>query len=178
MRINIYTDGACSGNQNENNVGGWGTILEAGENQKELYGGASNTTNNIMELTAVLEGLKSLKSYNHHVCIYSDSAYIVNCFNQKWYVKWKTNGWKTSQKTPVENKSIWVELIDLVEKIDTVKFYKVKGHLDLTKTGEVKKWYEKFAKAYGSIPMSEFEYLIKMNHRADALANLGMEPYR
>jgi ribonuclease HI len=178
VKINIYTDGACSGNQNESNIGGWGTILEAGENQKELYGGAQNTTNNIMELTAVLEGLKALKSHQHHVRIYSDSAYIVNCFNQKWYLKWQSNGWKTSQKKPVENKDLWAEIIGLVNQIQTVQFYKVKGHLELSKQAEVKKWYEKFAKAYGSVPMNEFEYLIKMNHRADELANLGMDAYR
>ncbi len=178
MIINIYTDGACSGNQNETNVGGWGTILEAGENKKELFGGAANTTNNIMELTAVLEGLKSLKSQNHQVNVYSDSAYIVNCFNQKWYVKWQMNGWRTSQKTPVENKEIWEQLIHLVHSIDTVNFYKVKGHLDLSKASDVKKWYEKYAKAYGSVPMNRFEYLINMNHRADELANKGMDQFR
>jgi len=178
MIINIYTDGACSGNQNENNVGGWGTILEAGENTKELYGGQANTTNNIMELTAVLEGLKALKSHNHQVNVFSDSAYIVNCFNQNWYVKWLSNGWMTSQKKPVENRAIWEELIHIVQKIKTVNFYKVKGHLDLNKKSDVKKWYDKYAKAYGSVPMHSFEYLIKMNHRADELANKGMEPYR
>lgn len=178
MIINIYTDGACSGNQNENNVGGWGTILEAGENKKELYGGSSNTTNNIMELTAVLEGLKALKSFSHQVNIYSDSAYIVNCFNQKWYVKWQTNGWKTSQKKPVENKELWEQIIHYVHKIKTVNFYKVKGHLDLDKKADVNKWYTKYAKTYGSIPMDQFEYLIKMNHRADELANVGMDQYR
>lgn len=178
MIINIYTDGACSGNQNETNVGGWGTILESGENRKELYGGEANTTNNKMELTAVLEGLKSLKKNKLTVNVYSDSAYLVNCFNQRWYAKWQTNGWKTSQKTPVENKDLWEQLIHYVHTIDTVNFYKVKGHLDLTKSREVKKWYDKYAKAYGSVPMHEFEYLVKMNHRADELANIGMEPYR
>lgn len=101
MVINIYTDGACSGNQNENNVGGWGTILEAGDNKKELYGGSSNTTNNIMELTAVLEGLKALKSLNHQINVYSDSAYIVNCFNQNGM----SNGKQTDGR-PLK-KSLW-----------------------------------------------------------------------
>lgn len=178
MVINMYTDGACSGNQSETNIGGWGTILEAGENRKELFGGEANTTNNKMELTAVLEGLRALKRHNIQLNIYSDSAYIVNCFNQKWYVKWQSNGWITSQKTPVENKALWEEIIHIVHKISDVRFYKVKGHLDLSKPAEVKKWYEKFSKAYGSVPMHAFEYLVKMNHRADELANMGMAPYR
>ena len=121
----IYTDGACSGNPGP---GGWGTILMSGENKKELSGGSKDTTNNIMEITAVIEGLKALKK-PCKVQLYSDSAYVVNAFNQKWIYGWMKNGWKTSSKEPVKNKELWQELYDLT-KIHEVEFIKVKGHSD------------------------------------------------
>ena len=121
----IYTDGACSGNPGP---GGWGTILMYGENKKELSGGSKDTTNNIMEITAVIEGLKALKK-PCKVQLYSDSAYVVNAFNQKWIYGWMKNGWKTSNKEPVKNKELWEELYALT-KIHEVTFIKVKGHAD------------------------------------------------
>ena len=121
----IYTDGACSGNPGP---GGWGTILMSGENKKELSGGSKDTTNNIMEITAVIEGLKALKK-PCKVQLYSDSAYVVNAFNQKWIYGWMKNGWKTSNKEPVKNKELWEELYALT-KIHEVTFIKVKGHAD------------------------------------------------
>ena len=121
----IYTDGACSGNPGP---GGWGSILMYKGNKKEISGGKSNTTNNVMELTAVIEGLKLLK-FPCKVKLYSDSAYVVNAFNQKWIYGWLKNGWKNSSKEPVKNKELWQELYELT-KIHEVEFIKVKGHAD------------------------------------------------
>ncbi len=124
-KVIIYTDGACSGNPGP---GGWGTILMYKDSKKEISGAKKDTTNNVMELTAVIEGLKILK-YPCDVEIYSDSAYVVNAFNQKWIDSWIKNNWKTSGKEPVKNKEIWQELYDLT-KVHNVKFIKVKGHSD------------------------------------------------
>lgn len=124
-RVVIYTDGACSGNPGP---GGWGTILMYKDIKKEISGRNDNTTNNIMEITAVIEGLKTLK----HECvveIYSDSAYVVNAFNQGWIYNWRKNNWKTSGKEPVKNKELWEELYFLTQK-HKVTFIKVKGHAD------------------------------------------------
>lgn len=121
----IYTDGACSGNPGP---GGWGSILMYRENKKEISGGKKNTTNNVMELTAVIEALKLLK-FKCKVSVYSDSAYVVNAFNQKWIYGWMKNGWKNASKEPVKNKELWEELYELT-KIHEVTFIKVKGHSD------------------------------------------------
>ena len=121
----IYTDGACSGNPGP---GGWGAILMYEEHKKEISGANANTTNNIMELTAVIEALKLLK-YPCKVDLYSDSAYVVNAFLQKWIIGWQKNNWKTSNKSDVKNKELWQELISLT-KIHNVTFHKVKGHAD------------------------------------------------
>ena len=83
--LRIYTDGACSGNQEKENFGGWGAVLEYGEHQKELFGGQANTTNNRMELTAVIEALKAIKGTGRTIEVFSDSAYVSNCFREKWY---------------------------------------------------------------------------------------------
>lgn len=121
----IYTDGACSGNPGP---GGWGAILMYKDNKKEISGGKKDTTNNVMELTAVIEGLKLLK-FSCKVKLYSDSAYVVNAFNQKWIDGWLKNGWKNASKEPVKNKELWQELYDLIQKHE-VQFIKVKGHSD------------------------------------------------
>ena len=97
----IYTDGACSGNPGP---GGWGAILMINENKKEISGGNKNTTNNVMELTAVIEALKLLKR-PCNVNLYSDSAYVVNAFLQNWILGWIKNGWKNSNKEDVKNTS-------------------------------------------------------------------------
>ena len=123
--VTIYTDGACSGNPGP---GGWGTILMYKDTKKEISGGKDNTTNNIMELTAVIEGLKLLK-FPCKVKLYSDSAYVVNAFVQKWIFGWLKNGWKNSSKEPVKNKELWQEQYNLT-KIHDVEFIKVKGHSD------------------------------------------------
>lgn len=123
QKVIIYTDGACSGNPGP---GGWAAILISGNNKKEISGGNKNTTNNIMELTAILEGLKALK-FECDVEIYSDSAYCVNAFNQKWIFNWIKKGWKLSDGSSVKNKEIWQEIYELTKK-HNVKFIKVKGH--------------------------------------------------
>ena len=96
----IYTDGACSGNPGP---GGWGAILMYKENRKEISGGKKDTTNNVMELTAAVEGLKLLK-FPCKVKLYSDSAYLVNGFKQGWIYNWQKNNWKTANKEPVKVK--------------------------------------------------------------------------
>ena len=118
-KVTIYTDGACSG---------WGAIVMHNENKKELSGGIKDTTNNIMEITAVLEALKALK-FPCEVDIYSDSAYVVNCFNQGWIYNWLKKGWKTASGENVKNKELWEELYNLT-KVHNVTFHKVKGHAD------------------------------------------------
>ena len=124
-KITIYTDGACSGNPGP---GGWGAILMFGDTKKEISGGLDNTTNNVMELTAVIESLKILKR-PCKVDLYSDSAYVVNAFLQKWIYGWIKKNWKTAGNDPVKNKELWQELYSLTQK-HNVEFIKVKGHSD------------------------------------------------
>lgn len=124
-KVIIYTDGACSGNPGP---GGWGAILMYKGAKKEISGGMKETTNNIMEITAVVEALKCLK-VESDVQVYSDSAYTVNAFNQGWIYNWMKNGWRTSGKEPVKNKELWQELYALTKK-HKVEFIKVKGHAD------------------------------------------------
>ena len=123
--VDIYTDGACSGNPGP---GGWGAILMYGEHRKELSGGEKQTTNNRMELMAVICALKALKK-PCKVNLFSDSAYVVNAFNQNWIIGWQNNGWKNSAKVPVANIDLWQELL-LLTKTHKVSFIKVKGHAD------------------------------------------------
>jgi ribonuclease HI len=123
--VTIYTDGACSGNPGP---GGWAAILMAGGAKKEISGGERDTTNNRMELMAVIEGLKALKR-PCKVDIYSDSAYVVNAFELNWIGKWVKNGWKNSAKAEVANSDLWKELINLTS-MHNVTFHKVKGHAD------------------------------------------------
>ncbi|CEH31840.1 Ribonuclease H (RNase H) [Aneurinibacillus migulanus] len=121
----IYTDGACSGNPGP---GGWGAVMLYGKHRKEMCGSEENTTNNRMELKAAVEALKALKE-PCKVLLHSDSAYMVNCFQQGWYKGWIKNGWKNSKKQPVENQDLWKELLALMETHD-VQYIKVKGHAD------------------------------------------------
>ena len=123
--ITIYTDGACSGNPGP---GGWGAILEYRGVEKELSGFEAETTNNRMELTAAAEALKQLKE-SCKVKLYSDSAYLVNGFNQNWVIGWQKNNWKTASKKDVENRDLWETLLALCTT-QQVRFHKVKGHAD------------------------------------------------
>lgn len=122
----IYTDGACSGNPGP---GGWGAVLLYGEHRKELTGGDPHTTNNRMELTAAIESMRHLKQ-PCRVKLHTDSAYLVNCFKQRWYVNWEKNGWRNSRKEPVENQDLWQQLLEQVRRHE-VEFIKVKGHSDV-----------------------------------------------
>ena len=124
-KVTIYTDGACSGNPGP---GGWSAILIYNGQEKELFGCEKDTTNNIMEMTAVIKGLEALK-FPCEVDLYSDSAYVVNSFSQGWIYNWMKNDWKTADKSPVKNKDLWISLYNLT-KIHKVNFMKVKGHSD------------------------------------------------
>ena len=123
--VRLYTDGACSGNPGP---GGWAAILKFGPHQKEISGNMSHTTNNRMELFAVISGLGALKQ-SCKVEVYSDSTYVVNAFNQNWIEGWLKRGWKTSDNKPVENQDLWRLLLITMRKHD-VSFHKVPGHQD------------------------------------------------
>ena len=123
--INLYTDGACSGNPGP---GGWGAILEYNGIEKELSGGEKETTNNRMELSAVIEGLKALKE-PCNVTVYSDSNYVVRAMKEGWAVRWQKNNWMRNKKDPAQNPDLWKTLLNLCE-IHQVTFIWVKGHAD------------------------------------------------
>ena len=124
-KVNIYTDGACSGNPGP---GGWAAILEFGGHRKELSGYMAGTTNNRMELFAAISGLGALKE-PCDVDLYSDSSYLVKAFNDHWIDGWKKKGWKTSAGTPVENQDLWFILTAQTRR-HNVTFHWVKGHAD------------------------------------------------
>ena len=121
-RIEIYTDGACSGNPGP---GGWGAILRFQGKEKELSGGQPSTTNNQMELQAAIEALKALKE-PCVVDLYTDSQYLRQGITQ-WIHNWKRNGWKTSDKKPVKNQELWTELDALVQT-HSINWHWLKGH--------------------------------------------------
>lgn len=123
--VTLYTDGACSGNPG---AGGWGAVLLFGEHRREMKGGERETTNNRMELTAVIEGLKALK-YPCHVDVYSDSSYTVKGFEEGWIYSWEKSGWKKADRKPVLNDDLWRELLSLT-RLHEVCFHWVKGHAD------------------------------------------------
>lgn len=172
-KVLLFSDGACRGNQEEFNTGGYGALLIYGKHRKEIHGGARNTTNNIMELTGMIEGLKALKRKDISLEIYSDSAYIINAFRENWVDKWLLNGWKTASKKDVENKELWQELISLVRACDKVEFYKIKGHLSVD-SASVENWYQKF-RAQKEVSLDEFKDYLLLNQRVDQLANLGAD---
>lgn len=123
--IDLYTDGACSGNPGE---GGWCAILIYRGKEKILSGYDADTTNNRMELFSVIMGLGALKE-KCRVTVYSDSAYTVNAINNGWLKSWSASGWKNAQKQPVKNQDLWNDLILKMQGHD-VRFVKVKGHSD------------------------------------------------
>ena len=123
--IEIYTDGACSGNPGP---GGWGVVLLYQGNKKELSGYQPETTNNRMELFAAIQGLAALRE-PCEVTLYSDSSYLINAFEKHWLDNWQRNGWNTSSQSPVENQDLW-KLLLLHVKNHRVRFVKVKGHSD------------------------------------------------
>ena len=121
-KIEIFTDGACRGNPGP---GGWGALLRFGSKEKEINGHSASTTNNIMELTAVIEALKQIKK-PYEIDITTDSTYVKNGITV-WIHNWKINGWKTAAKKSVKNKELWIELDELI-KIHQINWIWVKGH--------------------------------------------------
>ena len=123
--VTLYTDGACSGNPGP---GGWGCILEYNGVQKELSGGEAETTNNRMELTAVIRGLEALKE-SCIVELYSDSKYVIDALQKGWAVSWQQKGWRKADKKPALNPDLWERLLELAER-HTLHYHWVKGHAD------------------------------------------------
>ena len=124
-QVTIYTDGACSGNPGP---GGWAGIVLFGPHEKVVSGAERATTNNRMELRAVVESLRALKK-PCRVSVRTDSAYVANAFNRGWIQNWLRRGWKTASKKPVKNRDLWEDLLDLMDEHE-VTFVKVKGHAD------------------------------------------------
>ena len=121
-RVSIYTDGACSGNPGP---GGWGALLRSGRREKTLSGGQLDTTNNRMELQAVIEALNALKR-SCEVDLYTDSTYVKQGITQ-WIKNWKANGWRTAGKKPVKNQDLW-QMLDLAVARHEIRWHWVKGH--------------------------------------------------
>lgn len=122
----IYADGACHGNQNKNANGGYGVVIVTHNDRIELAQGYSNTTNNRMELRAVIAGLEIIRP-GCIIDIFTDSQYVCNAFKEKWISKWISNGWKNSSNKPVKNRDLWEELISL-SKNHTITWNWIKGH--------------------------------------------------
>jgi ribonuclease HI len=120
--IKVFTDGACKGNPGQ---GGWGALILENDDSREIYGGESNTTNNRMELMAVIKALELLKEQNN-ITVYTDSTYVQKGISE-WIINWKRNGWKSSNKKSVKNKDLWVEL-DNLNNLMSVKWQWIKGH--------------------------------------------------
>lgn len=181
--LRIYTDGGCSGNQYEENIGGWGAVLEFGEGggnaTKELHGGEVNTTNNRMEMTALLEAFRAITKENQTIQVFSDSSYLMDCFRRKWYINWRKNGWQNAKKKPVENQDLWKELLPYIKR-HSIEFYRVKGHVNLnSKVTDFGKIYEKFCEWNNKdFSYEEFEYITQKNNRADELVNTAIDEIR
>lgn len=122
-KVFLYTDGSCLGNPGP---GGWAALLKFGKFEKMLSGNEPDTTNNRMELMAVIQGMSALKE-PCDVQIYTDSQYVMNAFEQNWIVGWQAKGWKNSQKKPVKNRDLWEDLIIALEA-HQIKWNWVKGH--------------------------------------------------
>jgi ribonuclease HI len=121
--IEIYADGACRGNPGP---GGWGALLISGEHEKELYGGERNTTNNRMELMAVISALEALKKKGTSARVYTDSQYVIKGI-EEWVGGWKARGWRTADKKPVKNQDLW-ERLDALAAQHSLEWHWVRGH--------------------------------------------------
>jgi ribonuclease HI len=176
---NIYTDGACAGNQSDSNLGGWGAVLEYGAYRKEVWGAERDTTNNRMEMKALVGALGALTRDGLDINVFSDSSYLMECFRKKWYVKWRANGWLTAKKDPVENRDLWEALLPYLDRHD-IKFYRVKGHVSLSGTAaQLGKIYGKFKEWNGNcFSYENFLHVTEMNNLCDALANKGIDSLR
>lgn len=122
MHVTMYTDGACRGNPGP---GGWGVVLIAGQNEREIYGGVADTTNNRMELVAAIRGLEALKR-RCRVIVYTDSEYLRKGITE-WLVQWQARGWRTAAKKAVKNEDLWRELAELSANHE-IEWHWVKGH--------------------------------------------------
>lgn len=131
-RIVIYCDGACSNNQQRQNRGGWGAILQYKGKDREISGAEKNTTNNRMEMLACIKALEAIKNPTLPVTVFTDSAYLHNCLAHKWYQRWQKNGWLTANKKPVENKDLWLWLLALKGRFPHIIFHKVAAHSNVT----------------------------------------------
>ena len=128
MQIKIYTDGACRANGTKNALGGWAyTIIYNDEVSLDGWGNEKGTTNNRMEMMAVIEALKNFVDLDKDIILYTDSAYIHNCMKQKWYINWQKNGWVNATREPVKNKDLWEQIIPYFSN-PLIHFEKVKGH--------------------------------------------------
>jgi ribonuclease HI len=130
--VDIYTDGACSGNPGP---GGWAALLQYNGKEKELSGADRATTNNRMEMTAVIRALEELKK-PCHVRLHSDSALIINAMTQGWIENWQAKGWRKADKKPVENRELWEEMLSAMKQ-HRVDWIKVKGHADDARNNRV-----------------------------------------
>ena len=147
--------------------------------------GFVNTTNNKMELDAVINAFRQLKREGLTIHVFTDSSYVANCFLNKWYVNWRKNGWKNKKKEPVENRDRWEELISMVEKND-VTFFRVKGHVNLdSPSSDPEKLFKTFEDnnrtnmaLLGTFSIEDFRKIITNNNRADELANIAMDELR
>ena len=135
--IHLYCDGGTRGNQFDDNIGAYGAILHYKGHKRYLSMGFRNTTNNIMELKSVIEGLKAMKKYDIPIKVYSDSAYVVNGINKGWVKGWKSNGWLKSDGKPVKNMELWDELDYLISLFNEIDLVKVKGHANNEGNNEV-----------------------------------------
>ena len=146
---------------------------------KELYGSERNTTNNRMEMTALLEAFRAITKENQRILVFSDSSYLMDCFRKKWYVKWQQNNWLNSKKEPVANREIWEELLPYLGRHD-ITFCRVKGHVDLdSPKTNAEKLYSTFLEWNGSqFSYDDFVHVVDMNNRADELANKGIDELR
>ncbi len=144
-KIIIYADGGCRGNQNKENIGGWGAVLKHQDKTKEIKGNTRNTTNNIMEMTACIEAVRTVKTKGIPIELYVDSQYVCDGLN-KWIHNWKKKCWRTSNKKPVKNKALWIELDKFIRSFSDIQVIKVKGHAG-----------------------------IELNERADELVNIAMD---
>ena len=138
--ITIYCDGACRGNGTSNSRGGWAYIIQRGDTTHRAAGGEKSTTNQRMELMAAIMALKEA-TCNYpleSVELYTDSAYLCNCYLQNWWKGWEKNGWVNSKKEPVANQELWKELIQFFN-LQYVQIFKVKGHNNIPRNEEVDK---------------------------------------
>ena len=167
--ISIFND--WGGNNTTDRVGGIGVVMIYGSNFKILCEGFKDTTNNRMEMTAVLRAMKSVnRKTSHPIKIYADSAYVINCFVEGWYHKWKLNDWENSDGEPVKNKDLWESLIKEHNKFKDIEFCKVKGHVGIE--------YNELADLLATIAMARISHGLTNEDIIDIIENRDKKPKR